>query len=173
MSSGHNDWSKVSKNGYIVARMNLGLFENKLSAQIERTTKQRMGHYNDVIMGTIASQITSLTIVYSIVYLAADQRKQQSSASLAFVRAIHRGPVNSPHKWPVTRKMFPFDDVIMGPFHDDQSQILSLSMDPESNVFLIHRIYELGWCNIHIWLCFISVFVSPVLELGFRIKHHC
>ena len=23
------------------------------------------------------------------------------------------GPVNSPHKWPVTRKMFPFDDVIM------------------------------------------------------------
>ena len=40
-------------------------------------------------------------------------RKHQSSASLAFVRGIHRGPVNSPHKWPVTRKMFPFDDVIM------------------------------------------------------------
>ena len=32
---------------------------------------------------------------------------------LFFVRGIHRGPVNSPHKWPVTRKMFPFDDVIM------------------------------------------------------------
>ena len=45
----------------------------------------------------------------------ADQRKHQSSASLAFVRGIHRGPVNSPHKWPVTRKMFPFDDVIMHP----------------------------------------------------------
>ena len=45
--------------------------------------------------------------------LNADQRKHQSSASLAFVRAIHRGPVNSLHKWPVTRKMFPFDDVIM------------------------------------------------------------
>ena len=42
------------------------------------------------------------------------QRKHQSSASLAFVRRIHRGPVNSPHKGPVTRKMFPFDDVIMG-----------------------------------------------------------
>ena len=55
-------------------------------------------------MGTIASQITSLTIVYSIVYSDADQRKHQSSASLAFVRWIHRGPVNSPHKWPVTRK---------------------------------------------------------------------
>ena len=64
-------------------------------------------------MGTIASHITSLTIVYSIVYSDADQRKLQSSASLAFVRGIHRGPMNSPHKWPVTRKKFPFDDVIM------------------------------------------------------------
>ena len=70
-------------------------------------------HYSDAIMTTIASQITSLTIVYSIVYSDADQRKHQSSASLAFVRGIHRGPVNSLHKWPVTRKMFPFDDVIM------------------------------------------------------------
>ena len=64
-------------------------------------------------MGTIASQITSFTIVYSTVYSDADQRKHQSSTSRAFVRGIHRGPVNSPHKWPVTRKMFPFDDVIM------------------------------------------------------------
>ena len=70
-------------------------------------------HYNDVIMGVIASQITSLTVVFSTVYSDADQRKHQSSASLAFVRGIHRGPVNSPHKWPVTRKMFPFHDVIM------------------------------------------------------------
>ena len=70
-------------------------------------------HYGDVMMGAIASQITSLTIVYSTVYSDADQRKHQSSASLAYVRGIHRGSVNSPHKWPVTRKMFPFDDVIM------------------------------------------------------------
>ena len=70
-------------------------------------------HYNDVMMGEIASHITSLTIVYSTVYSRADQRKHQSSASLAFVWLIHRGPVNSPHKWPVTRKMFPLDDVIM------------------------------------------------------------
>ena len=48
-----------------------------------------------------------------IVYSGADQSKHQNSASLAFVWGIHRGPVNSPHKWPVTRKMFPFDDVIM------------------------------------------------------------
>ena len=70
-------------------------------------------HYGDVIMSAIASQITSLTIVYSTVNSDADQRKHQSSASLAFVWGIHRGPVNSPHKWPVTQKMFPFDDVIM------------------------------------------------------------
>ena len=57
-----------------------------------------MTHYNDVIMGTMAPQITSLTIVYSTVYSGADQRKHQSSASLAFVRGIHRWPVNSPHK---------------------------------------------------------------------------
>ena len=70
-------------------------------------------HYNDVMMSMIASQITSLTIVYSTVYSGADQRKHQSCASLAFVRGIHRWPVNSPHKGPVTRNMFPFDDVIM------------------------------------------------------------
>ena len=68
-------------------------------------------------MGAIASQITSLTIVYSTVYSGADQRKHESSASLTFVRGIHQGPVKSPHKWPVTRKMFPFDDVIM--FNDN------------------------------------------------------
>ena len=64
-------------------------------------------------MGTLASQITSLTIVYTTVYSGADQRKHQSSASLAFVRGNHRWPMNSPDKWPVTRKMFPFDDFIM------------------------------------------------------------
>ena len=76
-------------------------------------------HYNDVMMGPIASQITSLTIVYSIVYSDADQRKHQSSASLVFVRGIHRWPVNFPHKWPVTRKMFPLDDCIMILSRDD------------------------------------------------------
>ena len=83
------------------------------STACQVNNKQYSPHHGDVIMGTIASQITSLTIVYSTVYSDADQRKYQSSASLAFVWGIHRGPVNSPHKWPVTRKMFPFDDVIM------------------------------------------------------------
>ena len=70
-------------------------------------------HYSDVIMSVMASQITSLTIVYYTVYSGADQRKNQGSASLAFVWGIHRWPVNSPHKGPVTRKMLPFDDVIL------------------------------------------------------------
>ena len=73
-------------------------------------------HYDDVIMSAIASQITSLTIVYSTIYPGADRSKHQSSVSLALVWRIHRGPVNSPHKWPVIRKMFPFDDVIMEMF---------------------------------------------------------
>ena len=70
-------------------------------------------HYCDVVMGAMASQITSLTIVYSIVHSGADQRKHQSSALPAFVGGIHRWPVNTPHIGPETRKMFLFDDVIM------------------------------------------------------------
>ena len=61
------------------------------------------------------SQISSLQI-YSTVYSGADHRKHQSSASLAFVRGIHRWPVNSPHKGPVTRKTFPFDYIIVNTY---------------------------------------------------------
>ena len=61
----------------------------------------------------VAPEMTSLTIVYSTVYSGTDQRKYQSSASLAFVRETHWWSVYSPHKEPVTRKLFPFDDVIM------------------------------------------------------------
>ena len=68
-------------------------------------------------MGAMVSQITSLTIVYSAVHSYPDQRKHQSSASLAFVRGIHRRPLKSPRKWPVPQKMFPFDDVIMKDAH--------------------------------------------------------
>ena len=64
-------------------------------------------------MGAMVSQITSLTIAYSTVHSDAYQRKYPSSESLAFVWGIHRGPVNSLHKWPVTRKKFPFHDAIM------------------------------------------------------------
>ena len=74
---------------------------------------KRAFHYNDVIMGAMASQIFIFAILYSTVYSGAELRKHQSSASLAFVRRIHRWPLNSPHKRPVTRKLVPFDDFIM------------------------------------------------------------
>ena len=70
-------------------------------------------HYDDVIMTTIASQITSLTVVYSTVYSDADQSKHQKLRVTGLCVGNSPGPVNSPHKGPVTRKMFPFDDVIM------------------------------------------------------------
>ena len=96
--------------------LNYGLLQYRISLQNSPSTEiWRNGsfHYNDVIMRATASQITSLKVVYSTVYSGTDQRKHQSSTSLAFVWEIHRWPVNSTHKWPVTRKMFPFDDVIM------------------------------------------------------------
>ena len=84
-------------------------------------------------MASMASQITNLTIVYSAVYSGAYQRKHQSSALLAFVRGIHRGQVNSPHKWPVMQKMFPFDDVIMN--HPADTAEFSISGVPQDNEF--------------------------------------
>ena len=75
--------------------------------------KSHFIHYCDVVMATMSSQILSIAIVYSTAHSGGDQRKYQSSASLAFVRGINMWPVNSPHKGSVTRKMFPFDDVIM------------------------------------------------------------
>ena len=131
---------------------------------MEAQTKWLIFHYNDIMMSVMASQITSLSIVYATVcsdtdqrkhqssvslafvrgihkmadislqrrhdechgisnnqplncllncFSGADQRKHQISASLAFVRGIHQWLVNSPHKRPVTRKMFPFDDIMM------------------------------------------------------------
>ena len=85
----------------------------KMAATLSRPWYVKYIYKNDVIMSAMANEITSLTIVYSSVYSGADQRQHQSSASLAFVREIHRWPVNSPHKEPVTRILFPFDDVIM------------------------------------------------------------
>ena len=92
-------------------------------------------HCNDVIMSAMVFPITSLTIVYSTVYSGANQRKHQSSASLAFVRGIHRWPVNSSHKRPVTRKMSPFDDVI----HHECSHI---SQVPCSQIYILTRLLD-------------------------------
>ena len=64
-------------------------------------------------MSAMTSQFTGVSIVYSTVCSGADERKYQSSVSLAFVGGIHQWPVNSPQKGKITLKMFPFDDVIM------------------------------------------------------------
>ena len=100
-------------------------------------------------MSGMASQITGVSIVCPTVGSGADQRIHQSSASLAFVRGILRWPMNSPHRRPVTRKMYPFDDVIMwsGP---------SVSIFPCSHcpgpcntwTYLVNRIFG---CCFNIW----------------------
>ena len=107
-------------------------------------------HNDDVIMSVIASQITSLAIVYSTVYSDADQRKHQNSASLAFVRGIHRSPVNSPHKWPVTRKMFPFDDVIMPFCSAVQNAESCVARIPAEclQTAISNRIHNIGVCTL-------------------------
>ena len=102
-------------------------------------------------MCAIASQITSLTIVYSTVYSDADERKHQSSASLAFVRGIHRGPVNSPHKWPVTRKMFSFDDVIM--------RYIVITTEG----FLVHRAWVIRYW---LWIDILTI-ISQIVTVQF------
>ena len=112
----------VSTNGVLTLSPEGQLFKSLIYNQLMKSIYPLFGkmcsriptfHQNGVNMGAIGCQITSLTIVYSTVYSNADRRKHQSYASPASVRGIHRWPVNSPHKWPVTRKMFPFDDVIM------------------------------------------------------------
>ena len=97
--------------------LNWGSIQSLWGIDLRQRRKTFHWHYSDAIMSAIAPQITNPTIVYWTVYSGSDQRKHQSSASLAFVRGIHRWPVNSPNKWPVTRKMFPFDDVIMVMLH--------------------------------------------------------
>ena len=110
-------------------------------------------------MGTIASQITSLAIVYSAFYSGADQRKHQSSASLA-VRGIHQGPVNSPQKWSVARKMFPFDDVIMVTKSIDQ---YVWNRNPPGNNLFNQRSFSWTFLSVVLsrWLCLLSIYRSP------------
>ena len=112
----------------------------------ERGFRHWLVYYSDVIIDAKASLCTSLTSVYSTVHSCADQRKHQSSASMAFVRGIHRRPVNSPHKWPVTRKMFPFDDVIM----DIPLGIVEYYMSPWRTILRLlswYLIYKSSHCK--------------------------
>ena len=103
-------------------------------------------------MGTIASQITSFTIVYWTVYSDADQRKHQSCASLAFVRGIRWGPMNFRHKWPVTRKIFPIDDVIM-----------CIGLGYNSSVFMsFDKKLMAKWA---------AAFIEPIKLLWYKVEH--
>ena len=82
------------------------LFPNSKSGY---STVLLTNHYSEIIISTMTSQVTGVSAICS----TADQRKYESTVSLAFVRRIHWWPVDSPHKGPVMQKMFPFDDVLM------------------------------------------------------------
>ena len=92
-------------------------------------------------MSAMAFQIPSVAIVCSTIYSGADKRKHQTSASLAYARGIHRWPVNSPHQEPVTRKMFPFDDVIMLYNKDERVEAI--------------RLFSLSCCRRTVTRCYI------------------
>ena len=97
-------------------------------------------NYCNVIMSAMASQITGVTIVYSTVHSGADQRKHQSSVSLAFVRGIRQWQEHSPHKGPVPRKLSPFDDVIDVDLFEIGFLSCNLNQDR-----LFHRECQLVW----------------------------
>ena len=149
MSNQWGEWWKIQIHEFsklIQQVQNVGLPGQSREPQI---------HYNDAIMGAVASQITSLTIVYSTENSDADQRKHQSSVSLDFVRVIHRRPVNSPHKWPVMRKMFPFDDVIISCEHGDGYKYKELLDGNRNGVSVkcnsIHRwLLAFCWSGLHL-----------------------
>ena len=112
-------------------------------------------HYSDAIMSAMASKFAGVTIVYTTVCSGADQRKHQSSAPLAFMRGIHRWPVNSPHKGPVTRKMFPFDDVIMIAITPQQSRMGPPHAKCHNSFLIKKHMYISGTTNyfqVEIWL---------------------
>ena len=117
-----------------------------------------------ITMRAMASQITRIMIVYWTVYSGADQRKHQSSTSLAFVRGLHRSPVNSPHKGPVTRKMFPFDDVMIHrPAVTRQYRQCYFSHRYDMRMFIQNR-YKISDCELYqTWL--ISA-ILPIFETG-------
>ena len=125
-----------------------------LSKRIAFSLQCFYNHYNDVIMSAMASQITSLTIVYSTVYSGADQRKHQSSALLAF--CVGNSPVTVTS---VTRKMFPFDDVIM---HAGTSNCLG----PNQSVAKRNRLIEYTGFALHHKVCGTGYIATTRLHIG-------
>ena len=97
-------------------------------------------HYSGFIMSATASQITGVSIVCSTVCSGADQTKHQSSVLPALAKRTHRWTVDSPHKGPVTRKMFPFDDVIMVPCLQEAQKRFLWNSDIMSNYQPAHSV---------------------------------
>ena len=116
-------------------------------------------HYGAVIMRTMASQITSISTVCSVVFSGAHQRKHQGSASLTFVKGIHQWSVDSPHKGPVPRKMFPSDDFFMYTVQrpDDSGQ-----HRPMPWLLMTWRRKEPRHQQPWFWLC--KIYGSPYLQ---------
>ena len=133
------------------------------------------GHHNDVIMRTMASQTTNVSIIYSTDCSGTNQRKHQSSASLAFVWGFHRWAVNSPHKGTVTRKMSPLDDVIMPTAitlaYIRYSSITCECILPVHNIIImiiLHRILCQYTDHSHMWIIIASWYrgcVSKYVEI--------
>ena len=130
-------------------------------------------HYGDVILSAMASPITSLTIVYSTVCSGADQIKRQSSASLAFVRGIHRWPVNSPHKWPVSRKIFPFNDVIMYPLWIVKAAVKWTIGNTPFNILLTPLLTYIKWVDFGNKVLFKTYYQKTFIENIFRMLSIC
>ena len=138
-------------------------------------------HYSDIIVSVVASQITSISIVYSTICSGADQRKRQSYKLLAFVRGIHWWVVNSPHKGPVTRKMFPFDDLIMdhqvcvlyiiGPAHEGLTYFIWTWEQIWKHIML--PLLPMVWIFIMQWLFYFE-YMEQISSLkdGSKINYH-
>ena len=131
----------------------------------QQTMRWPSYHYSDVIMGEMATQITSLTIVNPTVYSGAGQRKHRT---LAFVRGIYRRPVNSPHRWSITRKMFPFDDVIMVTYDDHVPHSLfevtftAVNIKSYSQVMILYFHWNGSFLN----FCHLQYFPTSILQTG-------
>ena len=118
-------------------------------------------HYSDVIMSTMASQITGVSIVYSPFSSGGDKKNIKAPGHWPLLGGNHRWPVNSPHKWPVTRKMFPSDDVIM--LWSQFSSACDSHLNGDLRVDHWHRrSYARGWNCIAKWKpsCWIKCRVS-------------
>ena len=116
-------------------------------------------------MSAMTSHNTGVSIDYLTGCSGADQRKHESSAWLAFVRRIHRWAVKSPHKGPITRKMFPFDDVIMG-------LCIIKCMQITTHIYLDWFLYIFADIRLHVYYSILHTRLSRALSATneFKVK---